>query len=107
MLQKVKTADVVVANPTHVAVAMKYDPATMAAPVVVAKGADPLAAKIREIAEQNGVPIVVRPELARAMYAGVELDQPIPESMFVAVAEVLAMIHRMRKQRQRKGAGRG
>jgi len=99
MLQDVPTADVIVANPTHVAVALRYDVAMMGAPQVVAKGADVLCEKIKEIARAHGVPIVHRPELARAIYGAVDVGQPIPEALFVAVAEVLAMIYRLRRRR--------
>ncbi len=99
MLQEVPTADVIVTNPTHYAVALKYDSENNAAPVVIAKGADLLSKRIKEIAIEHDVPIVERPQLARALYDGVEPGQMIPEHLFVAVAEVLAMIYRMRKQR--------
>jgi len=99
MLQDVPTADVIVANPTHVAVALRYDTKTMQAPQVVAKGGDLVCEKIKEIARTHGVPIVHRPELARAIFGAVEVGQPIPEVLFVAVAEVLAMIYRLKKQR--------
>ena len=99
MLQEVPNADVVLVNPTHVAVALKYDAASMEAPLVLAKGADLLCEKIKEIARSHNVSIVHRPELARAIYAAVEVGQPIPEVLFVAVAEVLAMIYRLRRQR--------
>lgn len=99
MLQEVPKADVVLTNPTHVAVALRYDAERMEAPQVVAKGADHLAEKIKEIARAHRVPIRHRPELARALYATVEVGQPIPEALFVAVAEILAMIYRLRKQR--------
>ena len=98
MLRQVPQADVVVVNPTHVAVALKYDAATMEAPIALAKGADLLCDKIKEIAREHRVPIIEKPELARALYAGVEVGQPVPEALYVAVAEVLAMIFRMRKQ---------
>jgi len=106
MLKEVPAADLIIVNPTHVAVALKYDGASMDAPVVVAKGADFIAQKIREVAKAHDVPVVRRPELARTIYETVELDQPIPESLFVAVAEVLAMIYRMKSKRlsQRKGS---
>ncbi len=107
MLQKVKTANVVVTNPTHVAVALKYDAKSMAAPIVVAKGADLLAARIREIARDSRVPIVEKPELARALYNTVELDHPVPEALFVAVAEVLALIHRLSRRRKTEGVNHG
>jgi len=99
MLQEVPTADVVLTNPTHVAVALKYEAGEMEAPVVVAKGPDLLCEKIKEIARAHNVPIVQRPELARTIYRTVELGQAIPEALFVAVAEVLAMIYRARRQR--------
>jgi flagellar biosynthetic protein FlhB len=99
MLQAVPKADVVLTNPTHVAVALKYDAATMAAPVVVAKGPDLLAEKIKEIARAHGVAVIERPELARAIYGSVEVGQTVPEVLFVAVAEVLAMIYRLRRGR--------
>jgi flagellar biosynthetic protein FlhB len=99
MLQEVPNADVVITNPTHVAVALRYDAESMEAPEMVAKGAELLCEKIKEIARAHGVPIVHRPELARAIYATVEIGQPIPEVLFVAVAEVLAMIYRLRRRR--------
>jgi flagellar biosynthetic protein FlhB len=99
MLQEVPKADVVLVNPTHVAVAIRYDIKTMESPVVTAKGADHLAEKIREIARAYGVPILRRPELARTIYSTVKLDSPIPQSLYVAVAEVLAMIYRLRHRK--------
>jgi flagellar biosynthesis protein FlhB len=96
----VPTADVVIVNPTHVAVALKYDMRLMEAPVVVAKGADFMCQTIKDIAAKHGVPIVERPELARALYASVKEGQNVPESLFVAVAEVLAMIYRLGRKRQ-------
>jgi flagellar biosynthetic protein FlhB len=98
MLKRVKQADVVIVNPTHVAVALKYDAKISAAPTVVAKGAELVCAKIKEIAQASNVPIVHRPELARAIFHTVEVDKPIPQALYVAVAEVLAMIYRMRKR---------
>jgi flagellar biosynthetic protein FlhB len=99
LLKEVPKASVVLVNPTHVAVALRYDAKTMDAPVLVAKGADHLAEKIREIARAYGVPIVTRPELARTIYSTVEPGHPIPEGLYVAVAEVLAMIYRLRRKR--------
>ena len=99
MLQEVPKADVVLVNPTHVAVAIRYDVKTMESPVLTAKGADHLAEKIREIARAYGVPILRRPELARTIYSTVKLDSPIPQSLYVAVAEVLAMIYRLRHRK--------
>jgi flagellar biosynthetic protein FlhB len=99
MLQEVPKADVVLANPTHVAVALKYDSAHMEAPRLLAKGGDFMCEKIKEIARAHGVPILHRPELARALFAACEVGQPIPDALFLAVAEVLAMIYRLRRQR--------
>lgn len=97
MLSQVKTATVVVTNPTHFAVALSYDRSRMAAPVVVAKGADALAARIREIAREAGVPIIENPPLARALHAHAEPGDPIPANLFTAVAEVLAYLVRIRQ----------
>ena len=102
MLQEVPKASVVLVNPTHVAVALRYETKTMESPVVVAKGADHLAEKIREIARAYGVPIIRRPELARALYSTVEPGNPIPENLYVAVAQVLALIYRLRHKKQLK-----
>ena len=99
MLQNVPKANVVLVNPTHVAVALQYDPDTMAAPIVVAKGGEHLCEKIKEIARAYGVPIIRRPAIARELYATVELDHPIPDKLFVVVAEVLALIYRLRHNR--------
>jgi flagellar biosynthetic protein FlhB len=99
MLQEVPKASVVLVNPTHVAVALRYDAKTMEAPMMVAKGADHLAEKIREIARAYGVPVIRRPELARTIYSTVEPGNPIPETLYVAVAEVLAMIYRLRRRK--------
>jgi flagellar biosynthesis protein FlhB len=100
MMQKVPKANVVLVNPTHVAVALQYDAKEMGAPIVVAKGGDMMAEKIKEIARAHGIPIIRRKELARSIFNTVEIDQPIPEGLYVAVAEILAMIHRLRKRRQ-------
>ncbi len=99
MLHEVPRSDVVLVNPTHVAVALAYDADEMDAPRVTAKGADLLAERIRQIARAHGVPVVHRPELARTIYRTVEPGQPIPEPLYVAVAEVLAMIYRIRRER--------
>jgi flagellar biosynthesis protein FlhB len=100
MLQEVPKAKVVLVNPTHFAVAIKYDSATMDSPMVVAKGADQMAEKIMEVARAYGVPIVRRPELARTIFATVKIDDPIPQNLYVAVAEIMAMLHRLRKRRR-------
>lgn len=96
MLKKVPKASVVVVNPTHVAVAIYYQSGQTASPIVVAKGADQMCEKIKEIARSYGVPIIRRPALAREIYGTVKLDQPIPEKLFAAVAEVLAVIYRLK-----------
>jgi flagellar biosynthetic protein FlhB len=99
MLREVPKATVVLVNPEHVAVALRYNAKQMEAPLVVAKGADHLAERIREIARAYGVPIIRRPELARAIYSTVEPGNPIPEALYVAVAEVLGMIYRLRRRK--------
>ena len=93
---KVPTADVVVTNPTELAVAIRYDPAEMAAPVVVAKGAGVLAQRIRRLALEHGVPIVERKPLAQLLYKQVEVNQPIPDESYAAVAEVLAYVYQLK-----------
>jgi flagellar biosynthesis protein FlhB len=99
MMGAVPDADVVVTNPTHYAVALKYDGAS-AAPQVVAKGMDHVAFKIREIAEANGVPIVPDPPLARSLHASVEVGHQIPEELFQAVAQILAYVYRVAGRRK-------
>ena len=96
MLQAVPLADLVVMNPTHFAVALKYDDSKMAAPRVVAKGADLLAFKIRDLAREAKVPVLQAPPLARALYAHTEVDQEIPARLFSAVAQVLAWVYQLR-----------
>ncbi|MGH8806341.1 MAG: flagellar biosynthesis protein FlhB [Noviherbaspirillum sp.] len=96
MMTEVPTADVVVTNPTHYAVALKYTDGKMRAPKVVAKGADEVAAKIREIAAENKVPLLEAPPLARALYTHTELGDEIPEKLYTAVAEVLAYVFQLR-----------
>ncbi|MFL6140953.1 MAG: flagellar biosynthesis protein FlhB [Labedaea sp.] len=103
MMSDVPTADVVLANPTHVAVALRYDPAK-GAPRVVAKGAGAVAAKIRELATENRVPIVRDVPLARALYKSCELGQQIPADMFGPVAHVLAFLHRLRTKGSAAGS---
>ncbi|NIA21553.1 MAG: flagellar biosynthesis protein FlhB [Anaerolineaceae bacterium] len=95
MSAEVPRADAVITNPTHFAIAIRYDTGEMAAPKVVAKGADLLARRIREIAIENGVPIVEKPALARTLYKAVEVGQEIPMQFYQAVAEVLAFVYRI------------
>ncbi|MEM1110064.1 MAG: flagellar biosynthesis protein FlhB [Planctomycetota bacterium] len=97
--QAVPTADVIVTNPTHYAIALKYDKNDMQAPKVVAKGADFMAMRIRQIAALNGIPLVERKPLARALYAGVEVGQEIPQEHYAAVAEILAYVYRLGGQK--------
>ncbi len=102
MMAAVPLADVVIANPTHFAVALRYD-GTKPAPEVVAKGADLIAAEIRRVAQEHGVPVVEDPPLARGIYAAVEIGQLIPEEFFVAVAEVIAVVMRRSGKLRRLG----
>lgn len=104
MLAAVPRADLVVMNPTHYAVALKYDEATMAAPRVVAKGADLLALRMRDLARDAKVPVLQAPPLARALYAHAELDGPVPAALFTAVAQVLAHVYQLRAHLQGRGA---
>jgi flagellar biosynthetic protein FlhB len=87
---------VVIVNPTHYAVALAYEANSSGAPVVVAKGADRIAARIREIAEEHKVPIVENPPVARALYATVEIDQEIPAEQYKAVAEIISYVMRLK-----------
>ena len=96
MMQAVEKADVVITNPTHYAIALKYDMDIMPAPVLVGKGVDSLAKRMREIAEENDIPIVENPPLARALYAGVEIDDEIPTEYYHAVAEVIGYVFRLK-----------
>lgn len=96
MMAQVPMADLVVMNPTHYAVALKYEDGKMAAPKVVAKGADLLAFKIRDLAREHKVPVLQAPALARALYAHAEIDQEIPARLFGAVAQVLAWVYQLR-----------
>jgi flagellar biosynthetic protein FlhB len=96
MMSEVPSADVVVTNPTHYAVALKYSEGSMGAPRVVAKGSDAVAARIRELAAENGVAIMEAPPLARALHFHAEIGDEIPESLYTAVAEVLAYVFQLR-----------
>ncbi len=101
MMKEVPTADVVVTNPTHYAVALRYDAASMEAPVVVAKGMRLLARRIRQVAVENDVPIVEKPELARTLYKALDVGQSVPENLFRAVAEVLAFVYRIDRRTEK------
>lgn len=98
MMQAVPTASVIITNPTHYSIALKYEHGTMAAPVVVAKGVDDVAMRIREIAKGAHVPIVESPPLARALYAAVDIDRPIPVEHYAAVAEIIGYVMRLARR---------
>lgn len=101
MMDAVKTADVVITNPTHYAVAIRYDTEKDHAPIVVAKGADLIAAKIREVASESRVPIVPNPPLARVLFKQCEIGDAVPRDLFQPVAEVLAYVYRTLKKVRR------
>jgi flagellar biosynthetic protein FlhB len=103
-IANVPKADFVLMNPTHYAVALKYDEATMAAPQVIAKGADLLAMRIREVAKSHQIPVLQSPMLARALYAHAELEQGIPSALYAAVAQVLAYVYRLKAALRGEGA---
>ena len=98
-MQAVPEADVVITNPTHFAVALKYEQNKGRAPVVVAKGEDYLAARIKETAKENNVEIVENKPLARMLYYNVELNEEIPPELYQAVAEVLAFVYNLKNKR--------
>jgi flagellar biosynthetic protein FlhB len=103
MMQAVPQADVVITNPTHFAVALKYDPSKGNAPVLLAKGGDFTALKIREIAQEHKVMLLESPALARAVFYSTELDQEIPAGLYLAVAQVLAYVYQIRQYQAGKG----
>nr|WP_298139824.1 flagellar biosynthesis protein FlhB [uncultured Pseudomonas sp.] len=103
MMQAVPQADVIITNPTHFAVALKYDPAKGNAPMLLAKGSDFTALKIREIAQEHGVMLLESPALARAVFYSTELDQEIPAGLYLAVAQVLAYVYQLRQYKTGKG----
>jgi len=100
MMQEVPKADVVIVNPTHYAVALRYDEKRMRAPTVVAKGVDEVAARIRAIAEEHRVPILEAPPLARALHRSVDIGEEIPATLYVAVAQVLTYVYQLRAARR-------
>lgn len=103
MMQEVPNADVVVTNPTHFSVALKYDENGTRAPVLVAKGADELAMHIRKIATAHDVPLIPSPMLARAIFYSTEADNEIPQKLFMAVAQVLAYVYQLKAFKSGKG----
>lgn len=103
-ISAVPRADLVVMNPTHYAVALQYDDATMVAPRVIAKGADLVALRIRDVAKEHKIPVLQSPMLARALYAHTELDQDIPAALYTAVAQVLAYVYQLKAAMAGRGA---
>ena len=99
MMEDVPDADVVITNPTHFAVALKYDDGSMGAPRVVAKGKDLIAARIRELAEEHAVPLFSAPPLARALFRSTKIGQEVPAALYTAVAQVLAYVYQVRDAR--------
>ena len=98
MMQALPEADVVITNPTHLAVALKYDKEKSSAPIVIAKGADYVAQKIKEIAKEHNIEIVENKPLARMLYYNVDLDREIPPELYQAVAEILAYVYGLKEQ---------
>jgi flagellar biosynthetic protein FlhB len=103
MMEKVPTADVIVTNPSHYAVALQYHPDTMKAPVIVALGVERVALRLRELADRHRIPRVESPLLARALYFNGALDKPIPVGLYQAVAQVLAYVYRLRRDDELTG----
>jgi flagellar biosynthetic protein FlhB len=101
MMEAVPTADVVVTNPTNLAIALKYEAERMVAPQVIAKGAGLIAERIRKIAEEKGIPIVENKPLAQTLYKVVEIGQSIPVNLYKAVAELLAYVYRLREKKKK------
>ena len=104
MMEEVPKADVIVTNPTHYAVALRYDAGRMQAPVLVAKGTELVAANIRKVGQAHAVPVVEAPALARSLYFNVELGDPIPAGLYLAVAKLLAYVFQLRTVRQQGGS---
>jgi flagellar biosynthetic protein FlhB len=98
MMAEVPEAEVVITNPTRLAIALKYDNMSMAAPMVVAKGAGFIAQRIREIAAAHNIPLVENKPLAQALYKAVDLNQTIPQNLFQSVAEVLAYVYSLKRR---------
>lgn len=103
MMSQIQNADVVITNPTHYAVAVKYDSEVMGAPRILAKGSDAVALRIREIANEHQILMVESPKLARALYAHTEVEQEIPEALYLAVAEILAYVFQVKSFNGRDG----
>ncbi|MBN8608672.1 MAG: flagellar biosynthesis protein FlhB [Caulobacterales bacterium] len=101
MMTNVPKASVIITNPTHYAIALRYEPGEMAAPVCLAKGVDAVALRIREIAEEHSIPIVEEPPLARALFATADIDEPIPREHYEAVAKIIGFVMRLARRRGR------
>ena len=99
MMSSVPKADVVITNPTHYAIALKYDSKTNSAPMVVAKGIDFLALKIKDIAKENKIPIIENPALARSLYDQIEVDKEIPGEFYKALAEIFSYVYELKRKR--------
>jgi flagellar biosynthetic protein FlhB len=105
MMANVPQASVVITNPTHYAIALKYEPGETPAPICLAMGVDAVAARIREVAEEHNIPLVEDPPLARALFATAEIDQPIPKEHYEAVAKVIGFVMRLARRRGRRRTG--
>ncbi len=103
MLAAVPQASVIITNPTHYAIALRYEQGETPAPMCLAKGVDAVAQRIRDVAEEHNIPIVENPPLARALFATADLDQPIPREHYEAVAKVIGFVMRAARRRQRPG----
>jgi len=99
MMTQVPDADVVITNPTHYAVAMKYDNSVDSAPVIVAKGIDFIAIKIKDVAKENDIPIIENPSLARALHDQIDVDQEVPSEFYKALAEIFSYVYELKKKR--------
>ena len=100
MISEIPNADVIITNPTHISIVLKYDQMTMISPEVIGKGADHLAIRIREIAKEHDIPIVENVPLARSLYKTVKVGQGVPRGLYKAVAEVLAFVYKLKRKRK-------
>jgi flagellar biosynthetic protein FlhB len=98
MMADIPKADVIITNPTHIACAIKYDPKTMAAPILLAKGADAIAERIKEIARESNIPVMENKPLARTIFKSMKIGQVIPRELFKAVAEVLSYVYKLKRR---------